>query len=166
MSRTSCRQRGFTLIEMMLVVAIVGITASVVLMALPDVSPRQQGREALARLADTLPGQRREAMAQGRTFGLLIRPHGYQFMVQQSAGWQALAVAEMRLADEVALTLNQQDLLLEEVAPGEDDNSPQVRIYPGGEVTPFTLSAFIGKQLAATLSVNEAGETALLEPAP
>lgn len=82
--RAFVRNRGFTLIEMMVAVAIIGIAASVVVMTLPSTSAQQQGRALLARLADAIPAQRLEAMARGELIGLMIQGHGYQFMVQDT----------------------------------------------------------------------------------
>lgn len=156
--------RGFTLIEMMLVVVIIAATSSLVVMAMPSHSPEKQSREMLALLADAIPMQRMEAMAQGALFGLLITPRGYQFMVQDATapqGWQPLVSSERTFPENVTLQLAQQDLLLDEMPAGEQEGKPQLLFFPGGEVTPFELTALEQKKAVATLSVSESGETQL-----
>ncbi|MGL5600940.1 MAG: type II secretion system minor pseudopilin GspH [Silvania sp.] len=157
---------GFTLIEVMVSVALVGITASVVVMALPGASSLQQGREQLARLADTFALQRSEAMAQGTLIGLFIQTHGYQFRRQAASGWQTPPAAETAFTDAITLKLTQKDLLLDEAASGEGDDPPQLLLFPGGEVTAFTLTAFVHQQPAATLSVTDEGDITLLDIVP
>lgn len=160
------RNRGFTLIEMMLVVAIIATASSLVVMALPANSPPKQGREMLARLADAIPVQRMEAMAQGSLLGLSIKAHGYQFMVQdpsRSYSWRAISALEQPDGENITLQLTQQDLLLEESPADERDDKPQLLLFPGGEVTPFELRAFAQKKAIATLIVSEAGEVQLVD---
>lgn len=158
--------RGFTLIEMMLVVAIIATASSLVVMALPANSPQKQGREMLARLADAIPAQRMEAMAQGSLLGLSIKAHGYQFMVQDSSrsrGWRAISTIQQPDGETITLQLTQQDLLLDESPVDERDDKPQLLLFPGGEVTPFELRVFAQKKAIATLIVSEAGEVQLVD---
>lgn len=158
--------RGFTLIEMMLVVAIIATASSLVVMALPANSPQKQGREMLARLADAIPAQRMEAMAQGSLLGLSIKAHGYQFMVQDSSrsrGWRAISTMQQPDGETITLQLTQQDLLLDESPVDERDDKPQLLLFPGGEVTPFDLRVFAQKKAIATLIVSEAGEVQLVD---
>lgn len=157
---------GFTLIEMMLVVVIIAATSSLVVMALPSNSSQKHARERLAALADAIPVQRMEAMAQGALFGLRINALGYQFMVRDPAGshgWKALSASEPAFAEGITLQLTQQDLLLDDSPSAEQEGKPQLLLFPGGEVTPFELTAFDQKQALATLSVTESGETRLVD---
>lgn len=158
--------RGFTLIEMMLVVTIIATASSLVVMALPVNSPQTQGREMLARLADAIPAQRMEAMAQGSLLGLSIKAYGYQFMVQDSSrsrGWRAISTMQQPDGETITLQLTQQDLLLDESPVDERDDKPQLLLFPGGEVTPFELRVFAQKKAIATLIVSETGEVQLVD---
>jgi general secretion pathway protein H len=153
---------------MMLVVVIIAATSSLVIMALPSNSSPLQGREMLARLADAIPVQRMEAMAQGTLLGLLITPRGYQFMAQDTTrpgNWRNLTPRESPLSESITLALTQQDLLLDDSPSGMRDGKPQLLFFPGGEVTPFELSVMDQKKIVATLVVTEAGETHLLDTA-
>ncbi|RPH30136.1 type II secretion system protein GspH [Buttiauxella warmboldiae] len=153
--------RGFTLIEMMLVVTIVAAASSLVVMALPNSSPQKQAREMLARLADAVPMQRREAMSQGALLGLLITAHGYQFMVQDAHGWRGLSSTGALAAADSTLQLTQLDLPLDESPADEREGKPQILFFPGGETTPFELTAVVQKQAVARLIVSETGEARL-----
>ncbi|TBO29356.1 type II secretion system protein GspH [Aquabacterium lacunae] len=77
------RPRGFTLLELMVVVAIIAISTAVVSLALPDPSASRLEREA-ARLIAFLESARAEARAGGLTVIWVPQPNGpdtdYQFM--------------------------------------------------------------------------------------
>lgn len=77
--------RGFTLIEIMLVIIIIGCAAGIVILSIPGgPSPKigfnlKNQTETLATTIQTLSDQ---AATEGRTIGLWINPHGYAFMVR------------------------------------------------------------------------------------
>ncbi len=78
--------RGFTLIEILLVIIIIGCAVGIVVLSLPggpgstsasrDLGVESQRLEAAIRLAGE------QAVLEGRIIGLRIDPHAYQFMVR------------------------------------------------------------------------------------
>jgi general secretion pathway protein H len=79
------RSRGFTLIEIMLVIVIIGCAVGIVVLSLPGAGSRGDGdiKSQSERLGATLMQTAEQAMMEGRTIGVRIDPQGYQFMVRQ-----------------------------------------------------------------------------------
>src|SRR5690606_30525688 len=82
-------ERGFTLVELMVVMLIMGLAAGAVVLALPD------GRGALrgeARgLAARLDAARGEAILANRPVRAVIDDRGYRFMMRQRGEWMPVA---------------------------------------------------------------------------
>jgi general secretion pathway protein H len=78
--------RGFTLIEIMLVMIIIGCAAGIVILSIPGGPNPKLGNglaEESQQFAATVQVMSEQATQQGRTIGLHITKHGYQFMVMQ-----------------------------------------------------------------------------------
>lgn len=76
-------QRGFTLTEMMLVLLLIGVSASMVLLAFP--SARTRGHTDPARFQTQLDFVRERGQQTGQLFGIIIHPERWQFMRLQPA---------------------------------------------------------------------------------
>ena len=79
------RSRGFTLIEIMLVVVIIGCAAGIVVLSLPGMGSQGDGdiKSLSDRLGATLTQASEQSMLEGRTIGVWVDQQGYQFMVRQ-----------------------------------------------------------------------------------
>ncbi|NNE59478.1 MAG: type II secretion system minor pseudopilin GspH, partial [Woeseia sp.] len=77
LSRT---QRGFTLIEVMVVVVIVGVISAVVLLSTGLLEDDREMQEESRRMTTLLELAADEALLQGRDFGLEITQSGYRFV--------------------------------------------------------------------------------------
>ena len=82
----SCRSRGFTLIEIMLVIVIIGCAVGVVVLSIPGVG--SSGERDLKSLSEQLAASIRMAAEQsvleGRTIALQVDDSGYQFLVREA----------------------------------------------------------------------------------
>ena len=127
------RAKGFTLLEVMLVLLLLSLSATLVVATLPGQTYRaeQEGQ----RLAERLSGLARLAALDGRLYGLQVQVGNWQLKTWQHGRWQPLrlpgGVSEHALPVGWSLTL--------QVAGEASGNAPQVLILPGGEVTPFRL---------------------------
>lgn len=88
MMSAPCRSAGFTLVELMLVLLIVGLASSAVMLTLPD------GADELRREADQfamrLQRAQEEAILGIRAVRVSADSRGYEFSSQRFDGWQAL----------------------------------------------------------------------------
>ncbi len=98
------RQRGFTLLELMVVVAIIAITAAVASLALPNPANSRLQREA-ARLIALLESARAEARAGGMTVLWIPQANGaeqdYQFLGLPTSAMPSLVWLERSVKAEV-----------------------------------------------------------------
>ena len=82
------RQAGFTLVELMAVLAIVGIASAAVVLAIPD-GGGSLGDEA-ERFAARAKAAQEQAVLESRAVALEVGPAGYRFRRSVSGGWQPL----------------------------------------------------------------------------
>ncbi len=177
------REYGFTLIEMMLVVAITAITASVVVLAIPHTSGQQETRRQLSQLADTLILLRDRAVIEGQIFGLQIDGQRYRFMTlihpgsgpcasapQEMVRWCPYSLPRWHTEDvfdeglTVSLTLS--GLALDEDEAGADGaGMPQVLLLPGGEITPFEMTVSDNLTFHTRLTIGETGKAEITSTA-
>ncbi|HBR3385152.1 TPA: type II secretion system minor pseudopilin GspH [Klebsiella pneumoniae] len=144
-------QRGFTLLEMMLILLLIGVSASMVLLAFPS-ARTQEATQILARFQAQLDFVRERGQQTGQLFGIIIHPERWQFMRLQPADDSAPAAADDRWGNAQWLPLQAGRVTTAETLPrarltlrfpdGQawtPDEQPDVLIFPGGEVTPFQL---------------------------
>lgn len=79
---------GFTLIELMVVIFIVGLTATVVMISLPDGS--REVRSDADRFAQRIAAARDEAVLESQPIALWVSPSGYGFERRREGAWQPI----------------------------------------------------------------------------
>lgn len=70
-------ERGFTLVELMVVVTLIGLMSTLVVLSLPDSRPTLSGET--DRFAARLLRAREEAVITGQTVEVTVAPEGYSF---------------------------------------------------------------------------------------
>ena len=88
-SATGIRERGFTLVELMVVLVIVGLVSAAVVLAMPD--PRGALRGEALRLAARADAARERAMMDNRPVALVLREGGYGFEWRSDGEWRTIA---------------------------------------------------------------------------
>ena len=145
----SGREAGFTLTEMLAVLAIVGLAASAVLVTAPD--PRGNLGDEAERFAARLLRAKEEAVLTNRSLEVRVGESGYDFAVRRGAAREALTEAPFAA---VAWTPNTIALL--------DDAAPRGRIVfdPTGQATPANL-ALSRAAASARVTVDAGGNVTL-----
>lgn len=157
--KSAGRHRGFTLIEILVVVMIVGIVMSVAVLAVSLVGSNKQLDTEATRMVSLLDVARDESMLQGREFGVEFMTGAYRFVEYdplttrwtEILGDDTLRLRQLPEDVELNLFLEDQRVLLE-VDPadtGGDDDAPRfgrteayaphVLIFSSGDMTPFEL---------------------------
>ena len=178
-STPPCRASGFTLIEVLVVVVIIGIISAVVVLGLGNLGDDRELRNEARRMIALLEMASDEATFQGRDFGLELMQRGYRFVEYDPLTEQWFEIIgddlmrSRSLADdtEFELFLEDQRVLLElEAAETEqtdddddsnltDDYLPHILVLSSGDMTPFVLEILrITDRASVQLSATPAGE--------
>jgi len=173
-------ERGFTLLELLVVVAIVGIMVGAVVLSIGAVGPDREAEQEVERLRGLIDLLHEDSLMQSRDYGLMLTTGGYRFYIYdykqlkwiQVAGDRLLGEHAVRKQLELGLALDGKDVELEkkfETIDREKDPQPQIMILSSGELTPFQLDvsrvninghyALTG-ELGGKLSVAEEGYAA------
>ncbi|MFV0574777.1 MAG: type II secretion system minor pseudopilin GspH [Vibrio sp.] len=183
-SGSHSNQQGFTLLEVLLVVVVMAMTAMAVVQTLPT-SKANQAKEESARFFQRLQLLSDDAVLNGLDYGVRFdeQKATYVYMQLTEDGWEEVAESKYFTSTEMPEDLkyvfelggdewNDDDRLFKEEDFFEDETKkpkpPQVFVLSSGEVTPFTLSFVTNtsdnSDQSWRVAVNEAGVIHLLEP--
>lgn len=87
-ARSQTCERGFTLLELMVVLTIIGFISAAVVLAIPD--PRGRVVEDADRFAARVAAARDEAVVTARPMGLWVSASGYGFQRREGGQWVAV----------------------------------------------------------------------------
>lgn len=158
--RRSGRAAGFTLIEILAVVVIIGIVTAIAVISARALGGRSDQAQAATRLAGLIELASENARMENLQYGLKMKPHHYEFMVFNGRGsWLPLTKNPVLAGRDLPAgltadiqTRNPVEIPVVTTAPGAasaqtgegapDEGTaltPQVAILSTGEITPFTL---------------------------
>lgn len=147
---TRLRHNGFTLIEVMVVLVIIGVLVSFAVLSLGDGGKRDRLMEEGKRLAALIELASDQAVLEGREWGVHVAADGYLFMSLKDGKWQEVTGDNLfrarQLEDGFSLELRMEDVAVT-LTPSEGQTdvkedtplAPQAFLMSSAERTPFEV---------------------------
>jgi general secretion pathway protein H len=135
---TSAIQRGFTLIEVMVVVIIIGVLINFVTISFSRNSPQDQLKTEAQRLSSLIGLASEEALLRSVLIGVDIGEEEYGFMRLEEGNW-------VPMDDNLFRTRELPEGMLfsiastQQIGEDEEENLPEIILLNSGEMTPFEL---------------------------
>lgn len=181
--RTSNRMRklrhaGFTLMEVMLVILLMGLSAAAVTMSIGNSGPQQALEKTAQQFMAATELVLDETVLSGYFVGIVVEKNSYRFVYYKDGKWSPLEkdriLSEKQMEPGVTLNLVLDGLpLVQEdeedeswfdkplIEPSAEDKKkhpePQILLFPSGEMSAFELS-FIAKTDSGLLNVLVVGD--------
>ena len=152
---------GFTLLELLLVVLIIGITLSFVIPAFHANSDMQAYEREIKRLAQAIALAADDATLNARHIGVEIKPDHYLFLVRSDDEWTPLhdrVFKRVQLPNSMRLEMVNSPRTQAQDQPGlseseETAHSPNIILSRSGEMTPFNVR-LVGKDKSAYFELS------------
>lgn len=157
--------RGFTLLEILVVITIVSIIISVALLSFGTLGSDHGLDEEVKRFTDVVEVAHEQAELEGRDYGIVLEPDSFdvRYFDQRTRLWMGLVDDRLLmrhvLPDGVRLSLQIEGrpVILERPESGKD-LVPQVLVMSSGDITPYVLTLQRdGTDTSVTLSGEQDG---------
>lgn len=138
----SARTRGFTLLEILVVVLIIGIALGMVVLAVRPNPEHRLGDEA-QRFAALVKLLGDEAIVRSAEMAVEVTPHSYRFLTLTADGWQAYEDDVFKthdLPETITLDLSLDGQAINLGDTGDGQTEPRIYVLSSGEITPFELT--------------------------
>lgn len=133
----SSKENGFTLLELMVVVALIGLLSATVIVNFSPEKKEKPIPETMARIKFQLRSISERAIEEQRWFGFSFSDHAYQLMTFTKHGWQkASGSKQQMIPQEVDIMLESEGSVVRFNSP---ESEPQIQLSPDGLITPFRL---------------------------
>jgi general secretion pathway protein H len=142
------RARGFTLIEIMVVVVIIGVISAVVIVTMASGRRDEELEREAQRLDALFDYVREQAELQTRDYGFRINEKGYSFVVFDVLGneWRpveeddALRARQLPEGINPVVVVEGRKIVLDEKKKDIEDFSPTIMIFANGDLSSFEIS--------------------------
>ena len=164
---SNSRHNGFTLIEILVAMVIIGIVLGVALLRLNNNDSETELKQESGRLARMMELADQQAIFSAQEIGLLLKNDGYEFLAYDGESkWQALdddLLKKKKLPEQVDIKLNIDGAEISFNRSADDEDIPQIVFYSSGEWTAFELefSNRYGSNTRFVLSNIKTGELEL-----
>jgi general secretion pathway protein H len=160
--------RGFTLIEILVVVVIMAIVISLALLSIGVTGRDTQIDEESQRIAGLLDMLHERAVIEGHDFGLRLEPAAYEFLTYDTTRGQWITFDQERefrhrnLPPGLAfqLELDSRQVVLQPIDPNLSSDTapppPQLAIAASGDSTPFRITLVRDETKARALVMGDA----------
>ncbi len=161
-NKVRARQRGISLVELLIVLSILAMVAGVVIINAPP--GRSDVREAADRFAVRLDFAAQEAMTKGVLIGMTLEDEGYAFFSYNRGEWTTLEnshVAGEDFPSDYAVTFELKQAAkrnepAEKKRESEAGIQPDILFSPTGETTGFS-AIFQDRQKVFSVTLDNAG---------
>ena len=177
--------KGFTLLEIMLVLVLLSLAASVIIPRLPSGSSGSDLHQQSEKLAALARAANQQALLEGKTLGLkLTSGNEYQFLLLSDKGWTELKkdrlFRSVSTPKDIHLKYSAGDSFWREALEYEQDDSsdssffaddeeaskrPDIVFWNSGEISPANISLCLGtgEQNCQWVVLEETGEVLIKE---
>lgn len=143
--------RGFTLLELLAVIVIIGIIISFAVLSMNTGGRAQVLEQEARRLTALVELAAQEAVLQSQELGMLVTAHGYVFLAFQENAWHRIEndpeLRPRELPSDIQIELIVDELPADLVVADQEDDkedrkgkeAPQVLLLSSGEMTPFEI---------------------------
>ena len=141
--RVGIGSSGFTLIEILIVLAVIGVLSGVVVINFSGGDSRQLLAMQADRLARTIEMARHRSMIRNREWGLHITENGYYFSEHNPDLQEWIQLHEDRFQETSwpkGSSVYLQSELADNFFSDDQTNTPSILIFSSLEVTPFEIS--------------------------
>ena len=153
--------RGFTLVEVLVVVVIIGILINFTVLSLRSQSPLDRLKQESQRLMSLIQVASEEALLRSRFIGVDVTETGYGFLRLEQETWQPVDDTLFRsreLPDDITISLT----TAQPSGDDEEARTPEIILLNSGEMTPFDFKFSTShSDDYYRLTGNETGELSL-----
>ena len=131
---------GFTMIEMLVVILIIGIIVNLVAVNLGGNRPLEELETEVRRFTSLTELALEEALLRSEIIGIAVKEDAYHFLLRAEKSWEPIddnLFRDRKLPESLRLKLVSETV--SQVSTEQDKGTPDIVLLSSGELTPFEL---------------------------